>query len=31
MNADLPDKEYFYYPIDGEGVTLKGLLLLALR
>ena len=24
VNADLPDTEYLYYPLDVEGVTLKG-------
>ena len=26
-NAGPPDKEYLYYPLDVEGVTLKGSLL----
>ena len=29
VNADPPDTEYLYYPLDVEGVTLKGSLLAA--
>ena len=31
VNAGPPDVEYLYYPLDVEGVTLKGSLLPALR
>ena len=27
VNADIPDTEYLYYPLDMEGVILKGSLL----
>ena len=30
MNAGLLETEYLYYPLDEEGVTLKGLLMPAL-
>ena len=29
VNAGPPDTEYLYYPLDVEGVTLKGSLLVA--
>ena len=31
VNAGPPDTEYLYYPLDVEGVTLKGSLLPAIR
>ena len=31
INAGPPDTGYLYYPLDVKGVTLKGLLLPALR
>ena len=27
VNASLPDTDYLYYPLDVEGITLKGVLL----
>ena len=31
VNAAPPDTEYLYYPLDVEGITLKGSLLPAIR